>query len=65
MWSGIKRKKEENSESRGKPLVVTCELTLEDRNYLTVNSGPIFSLCTWDVEADPNIDYGTGFDKDV
>ena len=62
MWSGVKRQKEENAESRGEPLVVTCELTLEDRNYLTVNGGSIFSLCTWDVEADPRPNYTNPFD---
>jgi hypothetical protein len=46
MWSGVKRKREENSESRGKPLVVTCELTLEEENYIKVNNSPFFSLCT-------------------
>ena len=43
IWSGIKRDKEENVESRGKPLVVTCELNLKEPNYIKVNDGPIFS----------------------
>ncbi len=51
MWSGVKRKPEENSESRGKPLVVTCELNSE-KSMIKVNNSPIFSLCTWDVEPD-------------
>ncbi|MCP4325316.1 MAG: DUF4198 domain-containing protein [Alteromonadales bacterium] len=54
MWAGIKRRPEVNAESRGKPLEITCELTLEEENYIKVNDGPIFSLCTWDVEADPS-----------
>jgi hypothetical protein len=49
MWFGVKRKREENSESRGKPLVISCELTLEERNHISVNDSPFFTLCTWDV----------------
>ena len=52
IWTGVKRKPEENVESKGKPLVVSCELTLEEENYIKVNGGPFFTLCTWDVEAD-------------
>jgi hypothetical protein len=63
MWVGVKRKPEENAESRGKPLVVSCELTLGEENYIEVSSGLYFTLCTWDVEADPKIDFGTGFDE--
>ncbi|MEO0972866.1 MAG: DUF6795 domain-containing protein [Pseudomonadota bacterium] len=51
IWSSVKRTPEENSESRGKPLVVTCELTSEER-MLKVNNSPIFTRCTWDVEPD-------------
>jgi len=58
MWSGVKRKPEENIESRGKPLVVECELNSE-RNVIEVNNSPIISLCAWDVEADPKIDFET------
>lgn len=56
IWSGVKRKYEENSEARGKPLVVSCELNSE-RKFIQVNNQPIFSLCTWDVEPD-KIDTG-------
>ena len=52
MWNGVKRKPEENSESRGKPLIVECELTNE-RKLITVNRNPIFTICKWDVEPDP------------
>ncbi len=51
IWSAVKRKPEENIESRGKPLVVRCELNSEE-TMIKVNNSPIFSLCTWDVEAD-------------
>ena len=51
MWSGVKRKPDENSESRGKPLVVKCDLNNEEK-LIKVNNSPIFSLCTWDVEPD-------------
>ena len=52
IWSGVKRQKEENSESRGKSLIVECELTNE-RKLITVNRNSIFTICTWDVEPDP------------
>jgi len=55
MWAGVKRKPEENIESRGKPLIVKCELNSE-RKVIEVNSSPIISLCTWDVEPDPKLD---------
>ncbi|MCK5336957.1 MAG: carboxypeptidase regulatory-like domain-containing protein, partial [Gammaproteobacteria bacterium] len=51
IWSGVKRKSEENSESRGKPLVIECELSSEEQMVI-INNSPIFSLCTWDVEPD-------------
>lgn len=51
IWSGVKRKSEENTESRGKPLRVKCELNSEE-TMIKVNNSPIFSLCTWDVEPD-------------
>lgn len=52
IWSGVKREPEENAESRGKPLVVECELNSEIK-LIEVDGSPIFSLCTWDVEPDP------------
>ena len=54
MWSGIKRKPEENSEARGKSLIVECELTLPEQPYIKVDGSPISSLCKWDVEPDQN-----------
>jgi hypothetical protein len=52
MWSGVKRKPEENAESSGKPLVVKCELN-QEKQFKQVDYTPIISLCTWDVESDP------------
>ncbi|WP_196140811.1 DUF6795 domain-containing protein [Aliikangiella sp. G2MR2-5] len=51
IWSAVKRRPEENVESKGKPLVVTCELNSEE-TLIKVSNSPIFSLCTWDVEPD-------------
>jgi len=51
MWSAVKRTPDDNSESRGKPLHVQCELNSEEK-MIKVNNSPIFSLCTWDVEPD-------------
>lgn len=64
MWSSIKRKREENSEAKGNRLVVTCDLGW-DQKLIVVNGSPIHSLCIWDVEPDPKIDWETEgfFDK--
>lgn len=61
IWDGIKRKPEENVESRGKPLVVECELFSEER-IIRVNRGPIHTRCNWDVEPDPKMDMSNPFD---
>ncbi len=53
LWSGVKRKPEENTESRGKPLVVQCQLEMVDSEYISVDGSKFFTLCTWDVEGDP------------
>lgn len=57
IWSGVKRTPEENSEARGKNLVVSCELTHE-KNLKQVNNNPIISRCTWAAEPD---EIDTGF----
>lgn len=51
MWSAVKRDPSENAESRGKDLVVRCELNSEE-TLIKVNNSPIFSLCEWNVEPD-------------
>lgn len=56
IWSSIKRNPDENTESRGKPLVVTCELNSEERSIL-IDRVPIHSLCRWDVEPDAPVDW--------
>lgn len=56
IWSSVKRRPEENVESRGKPLVVSCELNSEEKS-IVVDRVPIHSLCEWDVEQDPPADW--------
>ena len=56
MWSAVKRDANENVESRGKPLIVECELSAEE-SLVVVNGSPIHSLCKWDVESDPVVDW--------
>lgn len=56
IWSSIKRKPDENTESRGKPLVVTCELSKEEQT-IVVDRVPIHSLCVWDVEPDAPVNW--------
>lgn len=55
MWSAVKRKHDENTESRGKPLVVQCELNSEE-TLIVVDRSPIYSLCNWDVKPDKKRD---------
>jgi len=54
LWEGVKRNASENSESRGKSLVVSCDLLSEEK-HIRVDGAPYFSLCTWDVEPDPTM----------
>ena len=62
IWYSVKRNPDENSEARGKPLVVQCELNSE-QTIIEVGGSPIFSLCTWDVEPDESEDTGSFFDE--
>lgn len=52
VWRSVKRSPTENTESKGKPLSVACELSSELTGILVDQVG-IFSRCTWDVEQDP------------
>lgn len=52
VWRSVKRSPAENTESKGKPLSVACELSSELTGILVDQVG-IFSRCTWDVEQDP------------
>lgn len=58
IWSSVKRSPEENSESKGKKMNVTCELLSEERSFM-VNRVPIHTRCVWDVEIDEPIDWDT------
>ena len=57
IWSGVKRTPEENAESKGQPLQVSCELS-SDKTLKQVNNNPIISRCTWAAEPD---EMDTGF----
>jgi hypothetical protein len=57
IWAGVKRKPEENAESRGADLEVSCELT-QEKAFKQVNNNPIISRCTWAAEPD---EIDTGF----
>ncbi|WP_444993957.1 DUF6795 domain-containing protein [Aliikangiella sp. IMCC44359] len=56
IWSSVKRSPEENTESRGKPLNVECELNSE-RGLIMIDRVGIFSRCKWDVEPDPKEEF--------
>ncbi|MCX2795565.1 carboxypeptidase regulatory-like domain-containing protein [Microbulbifer thermotolerans] len=51
IWDGVKRKKEENSEARGKPLIVTCDIT-DELNAIMVDGQNFVTKCNWDVVPD-------------
>ncbi len=61
LWSGVKWKPEENAESRGKPLVVQCQLEIDDK-YISVDGSKFFTLCTWDVKPDPPVNIDNPFE---
>lgn len=56
IFSGVKRKKEEMTESRGEPFNITCELTDEDVAFY-IDGNAFVTRCTWDAEHD-EIDNG-------
>jgi hypothetical protein len=62
IWNGVKRKSGENVESKGHPLIVSCELNLKELVYKSVDGSPIFSRCVWDAEGDKPYE-GSFFDE--
>ena len=60
MWAGVKREREVNSESSGRPLVVACELTDEPKS-VSVGGGFVNSICEWGFDPDPERDYSSPF----
>ena len=55
MWVGVKREPQDLAESKGKALVVNCELNLEKANRLRVNNGVFYTFCEWDVAPDEEV----------
>jgi hypothetical protein len=51
IWGATKMSKEENSESRGKPLIVTCELS-DEKRIIRIAGVSFITKCKWDVEED-------------
>jgi hypothetical protein len=54
MWSATKRSPEENAESKGRPLIVECNLNQPEVSFISVDGNLVHSRCNWDVEADPD-----------
>ena len=52
IWYGIKRDRAENSDSRGKPLIVACEILSEEK-VTHIDGSSYSTTCIWDVESDP------------
>ena len=51
IWNGVKRQKEENTESNGEELNIQCELTSEFI-FKSVNGNKFKTRCTWAAKAD-------------
>lgn len=56
IWSSVKRKPNENSEARGAPIKVACELEREE-TITRVDRVAIHSRCDIDVTPDPKINW--------
>lgn len=56
IWEGVKRSPHENSEARGAPLIVECELNAPI-NRVWIDGAPFSTLCTWDVVPDATYDW--------
>ncbi len=54
VWNSVKRSPEVNTESRGKALVVECNLSQPEVSFISVDGNLVHSRCTWDVEPDPD-----------
>lgn len=57
VWSSTKRSPEPDTENKGRPLVVECELTGRPRGFW-VDGAPFTTRCHWDVDVDPPYDFG-------
>lgn len=57
IWTSTKREPEKNTENKGKPLVVRCELTSEERGFM-IDGSFFTTMCVWDVEVDQPRNYG-------
>jgi 5-hydroxyisourate hydrolase-like protein (transthyretin family) len=54
IWNSVKRSPAVNTESRGKALIVECNLSQAEAEGIIVDEVAIFSRCNWDVEPDPD-----------
>jgi len=63
VWGASPMDSTANYEARGNPLVVSCELSLEEEIIIAINNNVIVSRCTWDVEPDPDDDASINSDK--
>lgn len=48
IWTGVKRKKEENTETDGGPIVATCNLDHDDK-VIFIDRQPFSTKCVWNV----------------
>ncbi len=64
VWGAATMDSTANYEARGKPLVVSCELSLEEEIVIAINRNVIVSRCMWDVEQDPPVDMSIYYDDE-
>ena len=63
IWIGSKTEPEENYEGRGKPIEgLVCYVDREDRTVKRIENSFFSILCDWDIDSDPEPNYGLSED---
>ena len=63
IWLGNKNEASENSEGRGKSIQgLVCDINREQRVTKRIDPSYFGMLCDWDIESDPEPDYGLSED---
>ena len=58
IWIGSKTEPEENSEGRGESVYLDCNLENKEMTTTRIDVSIYHTTCHWDVESDPEPDYG-------
>ena len=62
IWIGSKTEPEENSEGRGESVYLDCNLENKEMTTTRIDISIYHTTCHWDVESDPEPDYGLSKD---